>query len=236
MDIDSAEHIVDVTNKNPQGQTLDGKGLEDQYHDKDILTTVQPLVVLDSVEKLYLMQEKKAKAQATIEVWKLKEQEVQDWILDEKTAVQPLKTEAAQLMLEWSHRVLNPTFYTSHLQKEFDQFVKVYKHTFKQQPMSYPDNKVRYDYANQFLTGILVQDWENLQRHIEVMAELVQSFTEFFKVHQDRFNSKHICQFDMIVRTKRMVQQNTQSVTKLISYLDLIEQKMEPVPVEVEQF
>lgn len=62
------------------------------------------------------------------------------------------------------------------------------------------------------------------------------SFTDFLEMHQDRLNLKHIKQFDMIIYIKRIAQQDTQLMTKLIAYLITIEHKIESVSMKAEQF
>lgn len=68
IDIDSTEHIVDVMDMNLQGQALSKKGPEDLHCGKNAPTAVQPLVIFDPVKELCLMQKKKTKAQAAIEI------------------------------------------------------------------------------------------------------------------------------------------------------------------------
>lgn len=93
--------------------------------------------------------------------------------MDKETVIQLLKTDTAKLMLKQSCQVPDLAVYASHLQKEFDQFVKNVKYIFKQQPMIYSNNKAKCNYASWFLTGIPLQNWKNLKKHIEAMAKPV---------------------------------------------------------------
>lgn len=96
--------------------------------------------------------------------------------------------------------------------------------------------KLKCEYAGCFLEGIPFNNWDNYQRRIEAMTVPECSYKDFLEMHQDCLNPKHIRQFAMIIRTKRIAQRNAQSVTELIAYLITMERKMEPAPVEAERF
>lgn len=95
------------------------------------------------------------------------------------------------------------------LQQTFNTYVKKVTHTFTTQLTIYLLKKLKYKYASQFFRGILFNDWDNYQKRIKTIEVPKWSYVEFLEIHQNHLNSKHIRQFDMIICTKQIAQQNT---------------------------
>ena len=152
---------------------------------------------------------------------------------DSPTTLTIRPKEIDPLSLEKSFKTAEPKTYIRTNQKDYEQFVREYLRTFNQKPITCEKKSTKVLYRENYIGGTPADDWHRENPTLDESSLTWKYFVDFL---QEKLKPKHLRLLDLGGQLKKLKQRPGQTVSELVSYLDILDDKLPEIPSESQRY